>query len=75
MRHHDGIDLLQQASRDEKTDLSTPRRMGHFFISVDYRRSVSAEIYEAEIQYYLHELRSQPAKPEETSWRPVIGSG
>jgi hypothetical protein len=32
--------------------------MGHFFISFDYRRFVSAEIYEAGIHAYLHELRS-----------------
>jgi LDH2 family malate/lactate/ureidoglycolate dehydrogenase len=43
-------------------DLSTPRRLGHFFLVIDYRRFVSAQIYEAGIHAYLHDLRSQPAK-------------
>jgi LDH2 family malate/lactate/ureidoglycolate dehydrogenase len=43
-------------------DFSTPRRLGHFFLALDYRRFVSAEIYESGIRAYLHDLRNQPAK-------------
>jgi LDH2 family malate/lactate/ureidoglycolate dehydrogenase len=44
-------------------DFSTPRRMGHFFLAIDYRRFVSAQVYEAGIHAYLHDLRTQPARP------------
>jgi ureidoglycolate dehydrogenase (NAD+) len=44
-------------------DFSTPRRMGHFFLVIDYRRFVSAQLYEAGMRAYLKELRGQPAKP------------
>jgi LDH2 family malate/lactate/ureidoglycolate dehydrogenase len=43
-------------------DFSTPRRLGHFFLVIDHRRFVSAQIYEAGMHAYLHDLRSQPAK-------------
>ena len=43
-------------------DFSTPRRLGHFFLVIDYRRFVSRQIYEAGMQGYLHDLRSQSAK-------------
>ena len=43
-------------------DFSTPRRLGHFFLVIDYRRFVSPQIYEAGMRAYLHDLRSQPAK-------------
>jgi len=44
-------------------DFSTPRRMGHFFLAIDYRRFVSPQIYEAGMHAYLRDLRSQPSKP------------
>ena len=44
-------------------DFSTPRRLGHFFLVIDYRRFVSQPVYEAGMHGYLHDLRSQPAKP------------
>jgi ureidoglycolate dehydrogenase (NAD+) len=44
-------------------DVSTPRRLGHFFLVIDYRRFVAPELYDAGIKRYLHELRSQAAKP------------
>jgi ureidoglycolate dehydrogenase (NAD+) len=43
-------------------DFSTPRRLGHFFLAIDYRRFVSAQMYEMGMRAYLHDLRSQPAK-------------
>jgi LDH2 family malate/lactate/ureidoglycolate dehydrogenase len=43
-------------------EFSTPRRLGHLFLTIDYRRFVSAQIYEAGIHGYLHDLRTQPAK-------------
>jgi LDH2 family malate/lactate/ureidoglycolate dehydrogenase len=43
-------------------DFSTPRHMGHFFLVIDYRRFVSTQIYDAGIQAYLHDLRTQPAR-------------
>lgn len=58
-----GSPFCSQLPAMKGPDFSTPRHMGHFFISVDYRRFVSAEIYEAGIHAYLHALRSQPAKP------------
>jgi LDH2 family malate/lactate/ureidoglycolate dehydrogenase len=44
-------------------DFSTPRRMGHFFLAIDYRRFVSAQTFEGGMHAYLHDLRSQPSKP------------
>jgi ureidoglycolate dehydrogenase (NAD+) len=52
-------------------DFSTPRRLGHLFLVIDFRRFVSAQIYEAGIQAYLHDLRSQPAKTR----RKVLAPG
>jgi LDH2 family malate/lactate/ureidoglycolate dehydrogenase len=43
-------------------DLSTPRRLGHLFLTIDYRRFVSTQNYEAGMRAYLHDLRSRPAK-------------
>ncbi|HKF46400.1 MAG TPA: Ldh family oxidoreductase [Terracidiphilus sp.] len=43
-------------------DFSTPRRMGHFFLAIDYRRFVAAAIYEIAMRAYLQDLRCQPAK-------------
>lgn len=44
-------------------DFSTPRRLGHFFMVIDYRRFVSHQTYETGMHGYLRDLRSQPAKP------------
>ena len=44
-------------------DFANPRRMGHYFIVIDYRRFVSQQMYEAGMRAYLHDLRSQPSKP------------
>jgi LDH2 family malate/lactate/ureidoglycolate dehydrogenase len=43
-------------------EFSTPRRLGHLFLAIDYRRFVSAQIYETGMHAYLHDLRTQPAK-------------
>jgi len=43
-------------------DFSTPRRMGHFFLAIDYRRFVSPPTYESGMLAYLHDLRNQPSK-------------
>jgi LDH2 family malate/lactate/ureidoglycolate dehydrogenase len=43
-------------------DFSTPRRMGQFFLAIDYRRFVAAPLYETAMRAYLRDLRSQPAK-------------
>src|SRR5215472_12786211 len=52
-------------------DFSSPRRLGHFFLVIDYRRFVSSQIYEAGMRAYLNDLRSQPAK----SGKRVMGPG
>lgn len=44
-------------------DLSTPRRLGHFFIIMKPQAFVSAEDYADRISGYLNALRSQPAMP------------
>jgi len=43
-------------------DFSTPRRMGHFFLAIDYRRFVAAPLYETAMHAYLRDLRCEPAK-------------
>jgi len=43
-------------------DFSTPRHLGHFFIVLDPLRFVSADLYEAGMNAYLTDLRSQPAR-------------
>ena len=43
-------------------DLSTPRRLGHFFILIDPLRFVSKDRYSAAMAGYLEELRSAPAQ-------------
>jgi LDH2 family malate/lactate/ureidoglycolate dehydrogenase len=43
-------------------DLSTPRRLGHFFIVLDPERFVSRDVYEAGILAYLSDLRATPAR-------------
>jgi LDH2 family malate/lactate/ureidoglycolate dehydrogenase len=51
-------------------DFSTPRRLGHFFLVIDYRRFVSPQIYEAAMQDYLRDLRSQSAKTNKRVMAP-----
>ena len=51
-------------------DFSTPRRLGHFFLVIDYRCFVSTQIYEAGMRGYLRDLRSQPAKAGKTVMAP-----
>ena len=51
-------------------DFSTQRRLGHFFLVIDYRRFVSAQIYEAGMRAYLNDLRSQTARAGRTVMAP-----
>lgn len=44
-------------------DLSTPRRLGHFFIVIDPSRFVPADVYNNAMHAYLSDLRSQKARP------------
>lgn len=43
-------------------DLSTHRRLGHFFIVIDPHRFVSREIYSVAMEAYLRDLRTQAAR-------------
>lgn len=43
-------------------DFSTPRHLGHFFVVIDPVRFLPAELYEAGMNAYLTDLRSQPAR-------------
>ena len=43
-------------------DFSTPRHLGHFFIVIDPKRFISAELYETAMRAYLIDLRSQRAR-------------
>jgi LDH2 family malate/lactate/ureidoglycolate dehydrogenase len=43
-------------------DLSSPRRLGHFFLVIDPGRFVSTEVYDAGMRAYLGDLRRQRAK-------------
>lgn len=43
-------------------DFSTPRHLGHFFVVIDPLRFLPAELYEAGMNAYLTDLRSQPAR-------------
>lgn len=43
-------------------DLSSHRRMGHFFIVIDPNRFVSAEVYRFGMRAYLHDLRNQESR-------------
>ncbi len=43
-------------------DLSTHRRLGHFFIVIDPHRFVSPEIYSMGMEAYLHDLRTQAGR-------------
>jgi ureidoglycolate dehydrogenase (NAD+) len=44
-------------------DLSTPRRLGHFFIIIDPSRFVPVDLYNDAMHAYLSDLRSQKARP------------
>jgi len=44
-------------------DFSTSRHLGHFFMVIDPKRFISAELYEAGMRAYLDDLRAQPARP------------
>lgn len=44
-------------------DFTTRRKLGHYFIVIDPSRYVSRELYDAGIQEYLRDLRSQTGKP------------
>jgi len=44
-------------------DFSTPRHLGHFFVVIDPKRFVTAEVYETSMRAYLNDLRSQPSRP------------
>lgn len=57
-----GSPFCSQLPAMKGPDFSTPRRMGHFFLVIDYRRFVAAQIYEAGMRAYLHDLRNQSAK-------------
>lgn len=57
-----GSPFCSQLPAMKGPDFSTPRRLGHFFLAIDYRRFVSAPIYAAGMHAYLQDLRSQPAK-------------
>jgi ureidoglycolate dehydrogenase (NAD+) len=43
-------------------DFVTPRRLGHFFIVIDFRRFVSPEAYSAAMKAYLGDLRVLPGR-------------
>ena len=45
-------------------DLSTPRRLGQFFIVIDPEFFVPRTVFEAGIAAYLDDLRTSPARPE-----------
>lgn len=44
-------------------DMSTPRRLGQFYIVIDPEAFVPRAVYEAGIAAYLADLRATPAKP------------
>ena len=51
-------------------DLSTHRRLGHFFIVIDPSRFVSPEIYGVAMAAYLRDLRTQAAREGTTVMAP-----
>jgi LDH2 family malate/lactate/ureidoglycolate dehydrogenase len=57
-----GSPFCSQLPAMKGPDFSTKRRMGQFFVVIDYRRFVSPQIYNAGIRAYLHDLRTQPAR-------------
>jgi LDH2 family malate/lactate/ureidoglycolate dehydrogenase len=44
-------------------DMSTPRRLGHFFIVIDPQAFVSRGVYDRGMEAYLSDLRSRAGKP------------
>jgi ureidoglycolate dehydrogenase (NAD+) len=44
-------------------DMSTPRRLGHFFIVINPEAFVPGPVFEAGIAAYLADLRAEPSKP------------
>ena len=44
-------------------DLSTHRRLGHFFIVIDPKRFVAVETYDWAMKAYLQDLRAQASRP------------
>jgi len=44
-------------------DMSTPRRLGHFFIVTNPEAFVGRDTYERGMAAYLADIRRQPAKP------------
>ncbi len=51
-------------------DLSTYRRLGHFFIVIDPKRFVAPETYDWAMNAYLHDLRTQTSRPGTTVMAP-----
>jgi ureidoglycolate dehydrogenase (NAD+) len=51
-------------------DFSTPRHLGHFFIVVDPKRFLSADLYGNAMQAYLTDLRSQHARADRKVMAP-----
>jgi LDH2 family malate/lactate/ureidoglycolate dehydrogenase len=54
----------------EAADMSTPRRLGHFFLVLDPAAFVSRKAYDAAMADYLADLRSQPGIGDETVVAP-----
>lgn len=51
-------------------DMSTPRRLGHFFIVINPEAFVPRAVYEAGMADYLADIRRSPAKPGATVMAP-----
>lgn len=51
-------------------DMSTPRRLGHFFIVIDPEAFVPRAVFDHGISAYLADLRAAPSKPGETVMAP-----
>ena len=51
-------------------DMSTPRRLGQFYVVINPELFVPRPVYEAGIASYLADLRSTPAKPGATVMAP-----
>lgn len=51
-------------------DISTPRRLGHFFIAINPRIFVATDVYDSGMAAYLGDIRRQPAKAGERVMAP-----
>jgi ureidoglycolate dehydrogenase (NAD+) len=51
-------------------DLSTPRRLGHFFIVINPEAFVPQAVYDAGMASYLADIRASPAKAGATVMAP-----